>query len=214
MHIVLLGDSTLDNGLYTNGGPAIPDQLSEHLGSSGGLTMLAIDGSTTEDIPSQLARVPPSATHILLSIGGNDAMLQIDVLSRPSRSVSDALVSLAEVIADLERAYRYCLDRVVELGLPTTVCAIYNGAFPEESGEQTVISTALRAFNDVIFQAAFDHGVNVIDLRRVCSERHDFANPIEPNSVGGAKIAAMIHQAAQLEARSLSTVLPSGSSVG
>ncbi len=154
--------------------------------------------------------MPSTATHLLLSVSGNDAMLQADVLSRPSRSVSEALVSLAQVLAGFEQAYRRCLDLVLRRGLPTTVCAIYNGAFDQETGEQTVITTALRTFNDVIFQAAFDHGVNVIDLRRVCTARSDYANPIEPNSQGGAKIAAVIHAAAQLEASSTSTVLPSG----
>ena len=210
MNIVLLGDSALDNGAYTGGGPAIPEQLAELLAPNGHVTMLAIDGSTTDDIPSQLAEAPSNATHFLLSVGGNDAMLQIDVLSRPAQSVSHALISVAEVIADFNLAYRRCLDQVVALGLPTTVCTIYNGAFDEESGEQSVISTALQAFNDVIFQSAFDHGVNVIDLRRVCTDPDDFANPIEPSTIGGAKIAAVIHQAVQLELTSTSTVLPSG----
>ena len=143
MNIVLLGDSTLDNGLYTDGAPAIPDQLSDRLGSNGLVTMLAIDGSTTDAISSQLAKVPPSATHLLLSVGGNDALLQIDVLSRPSRSVSEALLSLAEVIADFELAYRRCLDLVIGLDLPTTVCAIYIAPFPKS---RVSIRSSLRCF--------------------------------------------------------------------
>jgi hypothetical protein len=35
-------------------------------------------------------------------------------------------------------------------------------------------------------------GVDVIDLRLVCTEPSDYANPIEPSGAGGRKIAAAI----------------------
>ena len=68
---------------------------------------------------------------------------------------------------------------------------IYNGRFPD--GElQRLASTALMAFNDVILRVAIEFGLAVIDLRFVCSSANDYANPIEPSSVGGAKIARAI----------------------
>ena len=42
-------------------------------------------------------------------------------------------------------------------------------------------STALNAFNDVILRAAFETGTPLIDLRLVCSDPGDYANPIEPS---------------------------------
>lgn len=36
------------------------------------------------------------------------------------------------------------------------------------------------------------HSLPVIDLRSVCATREDYANPIEPSSVGGEKIARVI----------------------
>jgi len=38
----------------------------------------------------------------------------------------------------------------------------------------------------------FERGLPVIDLRLLCREPVDYANPIEPSSVGGAKIAQAI----------------------
>jgi hypothetical protein len=50
-------------------------------------------------------------------------------------------------------------------------------------------------FNDVILRVAFEHHASVIDLRLVCNETADYANPIEPSGQGGMKIAQAIAQA-------------------
>ena len=210
MHLVLLGDSTLDNAAYTGGGPAVIDHLTERLKGVGRATLRALDGSMTGDISDQLHNFPADATHILVSVGGNDAMMKVDVLTHPAERVWEALLALSHVVADFELAYRSCIDEVLKLGLPTTVCTIYNGAFAEASGEQTVVSTALRAFNDSIMQTAFDHALPVIDLRRTCALRTDFANPIEPNAEGGRKIAAAIVRCLELAPCEASVVIPSG----
>ena len=54
----------------------------------------------------------------------------------------------------------------------------------------------LRTFNDVILRVAFENRLAVIDLRLVCSEPADYANPIEPSGGGGLKIATAIARAA------------------
>jgi hypothetical protein len=51
---------------------------------------------------------------------------------------------------------------------------------------------ALVFFNDVILRSAYERGVGVIDLRVVCTEPSDYANPIEPSGTGGLKIARAI----------------------
>lgn len=50
-------------------------------------------------------------------------------------------------------------------------------------------------FNDVILRVAFDQGLSVIELRLICNEPGDYANPIEPSGPGGLKIARAIAQA-------------------
>jgi hypothetical protein len=210
LNIVLLGDSTIDNASYTDGGPSVPEHVEALLGAQGTVTMLAVDGSTTTDVPNRLSSVPDEATHLFMSVGGNDAMMRVDVLNRAATSVSGALLDLAVVAKDFRAEYRRCLDAVLKLGLPTSICTIYNGAFDEATGEQTVIRTALCVFNDVIIQAGLDHGLTVVDLRRVCSSRSHFANPIEPNTEGGRRIAESILEAARLNLTGKSTLLPSG----
>jgi len=51
---------------------------------------------------------------------------------------------------------------------------------------------ALSALNDQITRQAFSRGLTVIDLRIIFDRDEDFANPIEPSPLGGAKIARAI----------------------
>jgi hypothetical protein len=47
-------------------------------------------------------------------------------------------------------------------------------------------------FNDVILGVAIEFGIPVVDLLFVCCSPADYANPIEPSSAGGVKIARAI----------------------
>jgi hypothetical protein len=55
-----------------------------------------------------------------------------------------------------------------------------------------VAVAALALFNDIITREAFGRGLPLVDLRLVCAEDADYANPIEPSARGGAKIAGAI----------------------
>jgi hypothetical protein len=41
---------------------------------------LAVDGSTTADVPDQVQNITPEVTRAVVSIGGNDALLNADIL--------------------------------------------------------------------------------------------------------------------------------------
>jgi hypothetical protein len=83
-HVVLLGDSIFDNSRYTDGGPDVISQVRQILPVGWRASLLALDGSTTENLPSQLNRMPPDASHLVLSVGGNDALLKSDILHKPA----------------------------------------------------------------------------------------------------------------------------------
>jgi lysophospholipase L1-like esterase len=213
MHLVLLGDSTLDNRPYTDGGPAVVDHVVAHLGEGSTASLLAVDGDMMQDVVRQLETLPSGATHLVLSVGGNDALAQIDVLARPATNVSAALSELADVLDEFEEGYRRCLSRVLAFSLPTVVCTIYNGAF-EDPSEQRIISTTVRLFDDVIMQCGVDAGCSVVDLRRVCTEPTDYWDPIEPGVEGGRKIASAILSALESDRSSVAVVSPSGGGSG
>jgi hypothetical protein len=54
---------------------------------------------------------------------------------------------------------------------------------------------ALALFNDAIYRIAAEMRLPVLELRLVCTELGDYANPIEPSGQGGRKIARAIVQA-------------------
>jgi lysophospholipase L1-like esterase len=190
-HVVLLGDSIFDNAAYTRGGPDVITQLRGLLPAGWRATLGAIDGATTEDFGRQVAALPRDVTHIVVSLGGNDALGHVDLLERRVRTSAEALTALAEAGERFEERYRRSVAAVVARDVPVTLCTIYNGNFPD-ADFQRLASTALAVFNDAILRVAFERALSVIDLRLVCNEASDYANPIEPSSHGGAKIARAI----------------------
>jgi hypothetical protein len=192
--VVLLGDSIFDNAAYVAGGPDVVTQLGPALPGGWSATLLAVDGAVVADVDRQRARIPPDATHLVVSVGGNDALSHTGLLTRPARSAAEVLGMLRDAARPFEEGYRRMLAGVLRRRLPTTVCTIYNGNFPDASTQQ-LASTALTVFNDAILRAAIETGTPVIDLRLVCSEPADYANPIEPSVRGGAKIARAVARA-------------------
>lgn len=55
-HLVLLGDSILDNRAYTLGGPDVISQVRGLLPPDWEATLLAVDGSTTDHVARQMGR--------------------------------------------------------------------------------------------------------------------------------------------------------------
>lgn len=190
-HVVLLGDSIFDNAAYVRGGPDVIRQLREVLPSGWTGTLRAVDGATTRGVPRQMQGVPADASHLVVSAGGNDALGHMSVLEETSRSIADALGRLADIGAGFERSYETMLEEVLARALPTALCTIYNPRFPDPRLQRLAV-TALTLFNDAILRQAFARGLPVIELRIVCNEDADYANPIEPSSAGGQKIARAI----------------------
>jgi hypothetical protein len=168
-HVILLGDSIFDNGRYTRGGPDVVSQVRELLGAGWEATLLAVDGS----------------------VGGNNALMHLGILDAPTATVASSLETLAEVAAAFVTRYRAAVDACSKTRLPLTVCTIYDGCF-EDAAFQRIASTTLALFNDAIIRVAVERALPVIDLRFVCARPEDYANPIEPSSIGGEKIARAI----------------------
>ena len=192
-HVALLGDSVFDNRSYTGGQPDVAAHLRDLLPPSWQVTLGALDGSTTTELRRQLASVRDHISHIVLSVGGNDALLNADLLNTPVRSTAQALELFRDRLAVFEASYRRALEATLGLGKVTTVCTIYNGNLPQPEADRARVAVA--TFNDVILRTALALGVPVIELRLVCTEASDFANPIEPSGTGGRKIALAIARA-------------------
>jgi hypothetical protein len=189
-HLVLLGDSIFDNAAYVAGGPDVVKQLRDRLPAGWRATLKAVDGSVTNSVERQLSQLPRDASHLVVSVGGNDALGYASVLEAGARSIADAVDRLATIRERFGQDYERMLNGVLELGLPTAVCTIYDTRIPQPRWRLVV--TALSMFNDCITRAAFARGLPLIDLRLICDRDEDYANPIEPSVRGGEKIAAAI----------------------
>ena len=189
-HVILLGDSIFDNGVYFPGEPDVVRQLGETLPEGWRASLLAVDGAVTANVAIQLQRLPDDASWLVVSAGGNDALGASAVLERPAASVASGLMQLAKQQAVFAARYEAMVDAVVAAGRPVALCTIYDANYPSAEGE--VVRSGLALFNDVITRAAFSRGLALIDLRLICDQPGDYANPIEPSSQGGRKIAGAI----------------------
>jgi len=191
-HVALLGDSIFDNQSYVQPGePDVIRQLQARLPADWEATLLAVDGSITTDIRHQLAHLPTDATHLVISVGGNDALGQLNVLASLASSVAEAIGRLAAIQDQFEPTYGSMLDTVLAYRLPTAVCTIYNGNFPD-AAYQRLATFGVTSWDDTILRCAIERGLPVLELRLICTEAADYANPIEPSARGGEKIAAAI----------------------
>ena len=117
------------------------------------------------------------------------------LLDEPVYSSADALRLIGASVREFEGRYRAAVAACLAKGLPLTVCTIYHGNFPDPDYRERVV-VALTVFNDAIVRTACSHSLDVIDLRAVCDLPQDYANPIEPSAIGGAKIARAIARVA------------------
>jgi hypothetical protein len=185
-HIVLLGDSIFDNAAYVPGEPAVIEQVRERLSGAASVTLLAVDGDVTADVSGQLEVLPGDATHLFVSVGGNDALRSSHLLA----SSANVIAELTETYRRFAAAYQSMLSAVLGHRKPTTVCTIYDSI----PGIEQDAVMALSIFNDIILRSAFARGLPVIDLRQLCNQPEDYSatSPIEPSCQGGEKIAKAI----------------------
>jgi hypothetical protein len=191
MNVVLLGDSIFDNKSYVGDGPDVIAQLRAALPSGASATLAARDGATTSDIAGQLAAMPKDATHLIVSVGGNDALQEKGLIEESARSVAEVLDKLAKIKVAFRKSYATMLDGVVARKLPAAICTIYEARYQDPT-TRAIAATGLSVFNDVILREAFARGLPVIDLRPIFNDDADYANDIEPSVQGGAKLAKVI----------------------
>jgi len=196
-HIILLGDSILDNTTYSSPEPSVEDHLrailTEATEEEWRVSLLARDGSLTSEVEQQIERIPDNATHLVLSAGGNDALMDESLLNASVDSVAEALRIFAAPVEMFTESYRRLLIQLRSFHLPITVCTIYNGNLPDTTALPARM--ALMLFNDVIQRTGRAANATLLELRSICTEPSDYANPIEPSGSGGQKIALAIARA-------------------
>lgn len=196
-HVAMLGDSIFDNGSYVGGVPDVRAQAQALLPDAKVISA-ARDGAVMADIEFQIRQIPDSVGHIVVSIGGNDALRASGILDESASSVSDALDRLGSIRKEFSRSYARMIKILLDRRVPLACCSIYEPRFPDPARRRAA-ANGLTLLNDVITREVFRAGANLIDLRLICDSDEDFANPIEPSAVGGAKIAHAIARFAKAD---------------
>jgi hypothetical protein len=113
-----------------SGAPDVIGVLRQLLSPSSDAELLAVDGSMISDVAAQLRRLRRYMTHTVVSVGGNDALQMVGLLSQPTKTVSEALELLANARDGFARSYRAMLDAVVDRGLLTAAAPSTNRLSP------------------------------------------------------------------------------------
>src|SRR5215203_2427357 len=99
-HIVLLGDSIFDNRAYVAAEPDVVSHLRTMIPPGWQATLRAVDGNVAENVSRQLLGVPPDSTHLIVSVGGNNAIMNADILSLQVNSAAEVFDALAKRVSD------------------------------------------------------------------------------------------------------------------
>lgn len=136
------------------------------------VTLLAQDGATIADVEAQLLRVPGQVAHLVLSVGGNDALGYASALfNERAASLEAALAKIAQIRDGFARRYRQMLAKVCELEAPLAVCTIYD-AVPGLGGAETAGKRAPRPiFGDlpVLFSSAVSYSRQHVATHSRCA---------------------------------------------
>lgn len=98
---------------------------------------------------------------------------------------------LLTIADEFERAYERVARAVADRAERTILCTIFEVRFePEEQAR--LVRVPLGVLNDRIIRIAARLGVDVLELRSVCTEARDFVLQIEPSARGAEKIAEVI----------------------
>lgn len=189
--LLLLGDSILDNGTYTYPEPDTTAHLERLLAPDWSVKRLAQDGATMRGLRLQLEALDYRPDVAVLSIGGNDLAAYIDIIGRPATSVAEVLGELLAIADGFHLQYEVAARSVAECAERTVLCTIYEVPLqPPIAGKLARVPLGL--VNDRIRWVGEELGLEVLELRRVCTEEEDFVLEIEPSAQGAEKIARAI----------------------
>ncbi len=192
--LALFGDSILDNAPYTRPEPDTTAHLQRLLGEDWSVRRFATDGATMRDVAGQLRGLPDRAEVAVLSIGGNDAIEHIEILEQPAANSGMVLEHLDGIAAAFQGQYAGVVKAVVERAKRVILCTIYEVRLEPPAFAKRV-RVPLAVLNDRIFRTAAKLGLDILELRSVCTESTDFVQQIEPSAQGAAKIAKAIASA-------------------
>lgn len=184
-HAILYGDSIFDNGPYVEDSQTVVAVVRR----SRTATLRAMDGATMDSLIYQDVP-PPDASHLFLSIGGNDGLVFLRDMVVGKWSLFQLPGACLDFLNNFEKKYEAVLDEFLSYGLSLYVCTIYYPYFDRNITQIFGVSGVVL-LNRIIRRVAEKKGVKVIDL-------YDIVNPtglvkqFEPGPLASSQIGAEI----------------------
>ena len=125
--VALLGDSIIDNKVYVGKNEL---SVTEHLEANSDFNyeMIAVDGDTTKEvIDNQLEKIRANTSHIVLSIGGNDLLQKLYIMTNQTSGMVQALEIASKTVEEIKTRYEEILVHLKTLNHPVLLCTIYEG---------------------------------------------------------------------------------------
>jgi hypothetical protein len=206
LHVVLCGDSSLNNS------DAIPTKDKEvELTIDGELTrmtmesntfikVLATSGHCMKDFSqTQLPQIPGIATHVFISVGGNDALARAKALFTEPDKISLLWAFMGWLFYSFGYEYADTMNKVRALKLKAKifVCTLYSPSLKKTPWWKRVLCRiALFQINRVIRKIAFQFEFEVVDLATVVDDEVDIRKGsfVELNHHACKKVADVIYR--------------------
>jgi len=222
--ILLLGDSIIDNKSYVLDGELdVTAHLKKLYSDQPDVFIInnAVDGDTMYNIEYNHLDTPEveEASHIIVSIGGNDLLHNISFLQTTSELSKvmgkDARIgkwgrrelnpsrnkvfeeTYFEIIKPFTKQYETIVANLSSHRANLLLCTVYEGDLADSdefSDVNNSSKTMVSLFNDIVYRTANKYSADVLELREIFVRSEDYANPIEPSHIGGGKLAKAIRK--------------------
>ena len=188
--LLLIGDSILDNAPYARPAPDTATHL-RHLLPGWSVRLVARDGAMMHHVLEQLRGLDRRTTAAVLSIGGNDAAQHIGLLDQPRLGSTEVLGQLLDIAESFAKRYEALARAVADRAERTILCTIYEVQLQPARYAQ-LARIPLAVLNDRIVRIGTSLGMEILELRTVCTKPGDFVLEIEPSATGARKIAEAV----------------------
>ena len=120
IHISLIGDSVFDNKSYVGeAGTDVITHLRNMLPDQSKASLIANDGDVIKKVSDeQISRIPSTSTHLIISVGGNDAIMNADILNLEMGTSAEVLSEISGRQKIFENDYTEMLESLTKIGLP------------------------------------------------------------------------------------------------
>eukprot|EP00670_Eutreptiella_braarudii_P014371 CAMPEP_0174336050 /NCGR_PEP_ID=MMETSP0810-20121108/21273_1 /TAXON_ID=73025 ORGANISM="Eutreptiella gymnastica-like, Strain CCMP1594" /NCGR_SAMPLE_ID=MMETSP0810 /ASSEMBLY_ACC=CAM_ASM_000659 /LENGTH=271 /DNA_ID=CAMNT_0015454797 /DNA_START=219 /DNA_END=1034 /DNA_ORIENTATION=+ len=98
---------------------------------------------------------------------------------------------LHDVVQDFESEYAATIEMEMERypSMGIVMCTLYNPCFEPYNFQvnQKAANMGVALYNHTLLRISARHRIPVVDLRALCTDTDEFANPIEPSTKGGGE---------------------------